>query len=139
MERLKAFISKFTPYLEDIRKRLYAIAIFFIIFFVLGFFSTGSVLKYILSFFNIKDVVIATTSPFQFADLSINIGLFTAFLISCPILVYHIFMFLKPALTKKEKGLFFFFAARYPAIIFYGFRLRFLDTLLCTYSACTNK
>lgn len=108
MEKIKAFIAKFTPYLEDIRRRLYAVAIFFIIFFVVGFFSTGTVLKYILSFFEIKDVVIATTSPFQFADLSINIGLFSAFLISCPILVYHIFMFLRPALTKKEKGLFFF-------------------------------
>jgi len=108
VEKIKAFIAKFSPYLEDIRKRLYKISILFALLFVVGFLSTSQILKHILSLFNIKDVVIATTSPFQFADLSINIGLFTAFLISCPILVYHIFMFLKPALTKKERGLFFF-------------------------------
>lgn len=126
MEKIKSFISKFTPYLEDIRSRLYVIAIFFIIFFVVGFFSTSPVLKYILSFFQIKDVVIATTSPFQFADLSINIGLFSAFLISCPILVYNIFMFLRPALTKKERGLFFFLLPVTILLFFMGFIYGFL-------------
>lgn len=126
MEKIKVFIAKFTPYLEDIRRRLYVIAIFFIIFFIVGFFSTSPVLKYILSFFQIKDVVIATTSPFQFADLSINIGLFSAFLISCPILVYNIFMFLRPALTKKERGLFFFLLPITLFLFFTGFIYGFL-------------
>ncbi len=107
MEKLKDFVSKFAPYLEDIRKRLYILAIVFALFFVVGFFSASSILRGIISLFNIGDVVIATTSPFQFADLSINIGLFTAFFVTCPLGIYNIFMFLRPALTKREKGLFF--------------------------------
>lgn len=134
MEKIKVFITKFAPYIEDIRRRLYSISILFIVFFITGFFSTSTVLKHILSLFKIKDVVIATTSPFQFADLSINIGLFTAFLISCPIFVYHIFVFLSPALTKKEKRLFFLLL---PVTLFlfligfiYGFLILYYALLL---------
>jgi Sec-independent protein secretion pathway component TatC len=89
VEKFKSFIAKFTPYLEDIRRRLYTTAVVFAVFFVIGFLSTGKILKFILSFFDIENVVIATTSPFQFADLSIDIGLFLAFLVSCPILIYN--------------------------------------------------
>lgn len=125
MEKIKLFIAKFTPYLEDIRSRLYKISILFALLFITGFLSTSAILKYILSFFDIKDVVIATTSPFQFADLSINIGLFCAFVITCPILVYNIFMFLRPALTKKERGLFFFMIPLTIFLFLFGFAYGF--------------
>ncbi len=105
-DKIKSFILKFTPYLDDIRNRLYRLAILFTIIFIAGFFLTKSILKFTLSFFNINNVVIATTSPFQFADLSINIGLFLAFVICCPILEYNIYMFLRPALTGKERMIF---------------------------------
>ncbi len=105
-DKIKSFILKFTPYLDDIRGRLYRLAIFFVVIFVAGFLSTRSILKFTLSFFDIQNVTIATTSPFQFADLSINIGLFMAFVICCPILVYNIYMFLRPALTGKERLIF---------------------------------
>lgn len=103
METFKNFIQKFTPYLEDMRRRLYFLCVSFIVVFITGFLGTGKIIKFILSLFDIKDVVIATTSPFQFADLSVNIGLAVASLICCPLLVYHIFSFLSPALSKKEK------------------------------------
>ncbi len=107
MERIKNFIAKYSPYLEDIRRRLYFTAIAFALFFVVGFFFASSILKTLIGFFKINDVVIATTSPFQFADLSINIGLLSAFVVSSPIFVYHVFSFLRPALTRAERRLFF--------------------------------
>lgn len=126
MERITNFINKFIPYLEDIRKRLYFTSIVFIICFAIGFLSTSTIIRFILSFFEIKDVVIATTSPFQFADLSIDIGLFCAFLISLPILIYNIFAFLKPALSKKEKKLFFSFIPLSVFLFVSGFIYGFL-------------
>jgi sec-independent protein translocase protein TatC len=109
VERITHFINKFIPYLEDIRKRLYLTSIVFIVCFAIGFFCTSTIIRFIISLFQIKDVVIATTSPFQFADLSIDIGLFFAFLVSTPILAYNLFSFLKPALSKRERKLFFSF------------------------------
>lgn len=126
MEKIKEFTARFTPYLEDIRKRLYFTAIIFIIFFIAGFFSTSHIIKYIIAFFDIKDVVIATTSPFQFADLSINIGLFCAFLVTLPIIIYNIFAFLKPALSGKEKKLFFSFVPLSVLLFVAGFAYGFV-------------
>ncbi len=126
MEKFKSFIAKFTPYLEDIRRRLYVIAVIFALLFVVGFLSTGKILKYILSFFQIEDVVIATTSPFQFADLSINIGLFLAFCVSCPILIYNLFRFLLPAMTAKERGVFLLLIPLATGLFFFGFAYGFL-------------
>ncbi len=131
MERFKNFIHKFTPYLEDIRKRLYFTAVFFAAFFVIGFLATSRILRALVSIFDIQDVAIATTSPFQFADLSIDIGLFSAFLVSLPIFIYNIFAFLRPALSKKERGIFFLMI---PLSIFL-FALGFMYGFLILYYA----
>lgn len=126
VEKIKEFINRFTPYLEDIRRRIYIVSLLFVIFFIVGFLLTSTILRFILLFFEIKDVVIATTSPFQFADLSINIGLFSAFLISLPVFVYNIFTFLKPALSKKEKTLFFSLIPISLILFIFGFIYGFL-------------
>jgi len=107
VEKFNEIVAKYTPYLEDIRKRLYITAILFLVFFVSGFFSTSFIIRAFVSFFDIEGVIIATTSPFQFADLSINIGLLSAFAFMCPVIVYQIFMFMRHALTKREKNVFF--------------------------------
>jgi sec-independent protein translocase protein TatC len=126
VERIINFINKFIPYLEDIRKRLYFTAIVFIICFVIAFFSASTIIRLIISFFEIKDVVIATTSPFQFADLSIDIGLFFAFLVSLPLFVYNAFSFLRPALSKRERKLFFSFIPLSIILFVAGFIYGFL-------------
>lgn len=101
-------------------------SIFFIIFFVLGFFLTSYIIQWILKLFEIRGVVIATTSPFQFADLSINIGFLFAFLIICPVLIYQIYSFLRPALSNKEKGFFFLLIPLAIVLFILGFVYGFL-------------
>jgi sec-independent protein translocase protein TatC len=126
VDKVKTFIARFTPYIEDIRKKLYSTSIFFIIFFIIGFFSTSHILKFIISLFEIQGVVIATTSPFQFADLSINIGLFCAFAVTCPLVFFHLLMFVKSALTKKERIVLLSIAPITIVLFFAGFIYGFL-------------
>ncbi|MEY4602504.1 MAG: hypothetical protein RL292_445 [Candidatus Parcubacteria bacterium] len=96
-------LETFLPYLEDLRQRIYWSTIIFGIVFIGGFFSSAFVLKHFISFFDIKDVLIATTSPFQFADLAVDIGFFFAIIITLPLVIFHLYSFLKPALTRTEK------------------------------------
>ncbi|MCX6703566.1 MAG: twin-arginine translocase subunit TatC [Candidatus Zambryskibacteria bacterium] len=96
-------LETFLPYLEDLRKRVYWSTIIFSLVFVGGFFSSAFVLKHFVAFFNIKDVLIATTSPFQFADLAVDIGFFFAIIVTLPLIIFHLYSFLKPALTSREK------------------------------------
>jgi len=102
MEDLKVNIKKFLPYLEDIQKRFYSSTIIVLIVFVIGFLSSGMILKKFISLFAIESVTIATTSPFQFANLAVDIGIFCALFVALPLTMYHLFAFANSALTKKE-------------------------------------
>ncbi len=125
MENLKALYEKSLPYLEEIRKRLYRTVLFFSVCFAIGFFATATILRHTLHFFEVKDVVIATTSPFQFTDLSIDIGFLSAMILTSPVLIYQAFMFLRPALSKREKGWFFMLVPLTLALFLLGFAYGF--------------
>jgi sec-independent protein translocase protein TatC len=102
MEDIRTNVKKFLPYLEDLQKRFYSSTIIILIVFVLGFLSSGFILKKFVKYFNIDNVTIATTSPFQFANLAVDIGFFCALSIALPLGMYHFFSFANSALTKKE-------------------------------------
>ena len=87
----------------DVRIRLYRGVILFIASFVGGFLSTGTILKKILDYVRIDQVTIATSSPFQFADIAMDVGFFTAMIISFPYIIYSFYVFIVPALTRNEK------------------------------------
>lgn len=107
MDNYNEKYEKYYPYLEDLRKRVYTGFVLFAVFFVLGFFQTSNILRFIISNFNIENVVIATTSPFQFTDLATNIGFFSAVIVTIPYFIYSLYAFIFPALRKKERKLFY--------------------------------
>jgi len=89
--------------LEDLRQRLYRGVILFVIFFVVGLLSTGMILKKILDLVHFDQVTIATSSPFQFADIAMDFGFFLAIMVCVPYIIYSFYIFLVPALTKNEQ------------------------------------
>ena len=89
--------------MEDLQRRLYRVVILFIVFFCVGFLSAGAILKKILKFAHIDQVVIATSSPFQFADIAMDVGFFLAIVVSVPYVIYSFYAFIAPALARKEK------------------------------------
>ncbi|OGL85818.1 hypothetical protein A3I37_03025 [Candidatus Uhrbacteria bacterium RIFCSPLOWO2_02_FULL_46_19] len=103
MENFKKNIEKFLPFLEDLRDRLYRGVILFVVFFLGGFLSAGIILKKILKLVHIDQVTIATSSPFQFTDIAMDVGFFLATMVSVPYIIYSFYVFIIPALTKGEK------------------------------------
>lgn len=89
--------------MEDIRRLLYRGVILFIIFFAIGFFSAGTIIGRILSFVNLDQVTIATSSPFQFVDVSMDVGFFLAIMVCVPYIIYSFYRFIAPAITKTEQ------------------------------------
>lgn len=98
---------RYGEYLEEIRQRVYALALFFTIFFLVGFLFAGRIIGFALDFLKIENVSIVTTSPFQFINLSMNIGISLALLLSMPIFLFQLYSFLRDGLNRNEK--FFFF------------------------------
>jgi sec-independent protein translocase protein TatC len=107
METFQEKFSGYYEYFENLRKRVYSLAIVFAIFFVAGFFEAGNILRAIMNIFHLGNVAIVTTSPFQFLDLATKVGLYTGLIFCLPLLLYHTYDFLKDGLVKKEKKLFF--------------------------------
>ena len=103
MEDFKKNLEKFLPYLEDLQHRLYRGVILFVVFFVGGFLSAGIILKKILQLVHIDQVIIATSSPFQFTDVAMDVGFFLAIMVSVPYIIYSFYVFILPALTRSEK------------------------------------
>lgn len=71
--------------------------------FVGGFLGAGIILKTILGVFKLENVVIATTSPFQYVTVAMDVGFFLAIMASVPYIIYSFYVFTIPALTKSEK------------------------------------
>ena len=103
MENFKKNIEKFLPFLEDLHGRLYRGVILFAIVFSVSFFFAGTILKKILDFVHIDQVVIATSSPFQLTDIAMDVGFFFAIMVSIPYVIYSLYVFIAPALTISEK------------------------------------
>jgi sec-independent protein translocase protein TatC len=102
MDGFNGTLQKFLPYLEDIQRRFYSSTIIVLFVFFLGFFSSGFLLKKFILYFHVDNVILATTSPFQFANIAIDIGIFCALLMGLLLFMYHFFVFAYSALTKKE-------------------------------------
>ena len=65
--------------------------------------STSIILKKILSFVQLDQVTIATSSPFQYANIAMDFGFFLAIMVCVPYIVYSFYIFIVPALTKTER------------------------------------
>jgi sec-independent protein translocase protein TatC len=72
-------------------------------FFFGGFFSAGIILKKLLNFVRIDQVVISTSSPFQFVEVAMDVGFFVAIMFFFPYIFYSLYIFIRPALTRREK------------------------------------
>jgi len=100
--RIQKIINDYGPYFDDIWRRVYYIAFFFAVVFLAGFFSAGWIIKGFINFFHLTDVTIVVTSPFQFLDVSVDIGLFMAMMITTPFAIWHFYNFLRPAVSRSE-------------------------------------
>ncbi len=99
---LNQLASKYSPFLFEIRKKLFIILVVFIAGSLIGFVFYNQIIKFLVDFLSLKGVNIVFTSPFQFINLAINCGIATGLTFVFPILIYQTLSFLKPALSKKE-------------------------------------
>ncbi len=129
MVRWTTKLKPFFPYLEDLRRRLYATVVLFCILFGVGIFASRWVIAYLLIFFHIKGVTVATTSPFQLAGLAVDVGFLLATCITLPVCMFLLYQFVSPAITPRERWaiilsvpvsiLLFVFGAGYGFLILY--------------------
>lgn len=95
-------LSKYSPYLLEIRKRILFILAVFAVAAFLGFVFYERIIKFLIDILSLKGINIVFTSPFQFINLAISCGVASGLVLVFPFLIYQILIFLRPALRKGE-------------------------------------
>lgn len=98
-------IEKFTPFLNEVKKRLILTLSVFTISTIGGFIFYESIIKFLISTLSLNGINIVFTSPFQFINLAISCGVASGLILTFPLIVYQIVSFLRPALKKLEYNL----------------------------------
>lgn len=125
-DQFKAVLRDYSPYVDEMFSRIRFVVLFFLIVYVAGFFFTVPLFGLLRNMFHLKNAIIVATSPFQFLELAMSTGLFFAIIFTQPLIVYHIYAFLKPSLTAAEKKLFFLYSLGVLALFLSGFAYGFI-------------
>lgn len=101
-EKFSALMDKYSPFLEEARKRLIFASVLFVVSTISGFIFYEDIIRFLVKFLSLEGVNIVFTSPFQFINLSISCGIATGLVTVVPLLIFQILSFLKPALKRSE-------------------------------------
>lgn len=89
--------------MSELRKRIIAVAIFFIITLIIGMLFTR---RLVLLFLNSNlpgNVNLVTLNPYENISLFIHFAFFVAIGLTFPFVIYQALMYIKPSLTKNER------------------------------------
>lgn len=90
-------------YMSELRKRIIAVAIFFIAALVIGMLFSK---KLVVMFLNSNlpgNVNLVTLNPYENISLFIHFMFFVAIALTFPFIIYQALMYIKPSLTRNEK------------------------------------
>lgn len=91
-------------HLGELRKRFLTIIIFLFIFFIIGFSLSNFFIKRIINdLVFIENVKIIGLSPIEYILTQIKVGFIVSLIITIPIIIYQLLVFIKPGLNKREK------------------------------------
>lgn len=92
-------------HLGELRKRFITAVIFLFIFFIIGFSLSNFFIKRILDdLIFIENVKIVGLTPVEYILTQIKIGFGVSFIITLPIIIYQLLVFIRPGLNKREKN-----------------------------------
>lgn len=99
---LTVAVKKYSPYFQEIRKRVLITLVFFVIATFGGFIFYEDIIRFLVRSLSLEGINIVFTSPFQFINLAISSGIVVGVLTIVPLIIFQILSFLKPALKFKE-------------------------------------
>ena len=124
--RLNELISRYSPYLTEVKRRFFFTISFFAVSTVFGFVFYEKIIKFLIDFLSLEGINIVFTSPFQFINLALNCGIATGLVLVFPFLLYQILSFLKPALKQREYRMVTQFLPFFIVLFLLGFSFGFV-------------
>jgi sec-independent protein translocase protein TatC len=97
--------KSFTEHLEELRRRIIYILIFFLISVIASYFFSAKLLSLLVPL----GLMLHFFTPLEPFLARIYVSLFAGAIITLPFFLFHLFVFLWPALLENEKGILFNF------------------------------
>jgi sec-independent protein translocase protein TatC len=91
-------------HLNELRKRILLIIFLIVIFFILGLYFSNIIIEKIVNDLIIAGIRLVALTPLEYLYTQIKTGFLAALFIASPLIIYEALVFIKPALTKKEKN-----------------------------------
>ena len=99
---LEGIINKYSPYLMEVKKRLFFTLSVFFIGMVGGFVFYEKIILFLIRILDLRGINIVFTSPFQFINLAFSCGFTVGLIFAFPLIISQVLSFLKPALRARE-------------------------------------
>jgi len=90
-------------YISELRKRIIAVAVFFILTLVIGMLFSKKLVVMFLSSNLPGNVNLVTLNPYENISLFIHFTFFVAIALTFPFVIYQALMYIKSSLTKNER------------------------------------
>jgi len=92
-------------HINELRKRFLVIIIFLLIFFIVGFSFADLIIRRIIhDLIVVQNVSIIGLTPFEYILTEIKAGFFISLVITLPMIIYQIVVFIRPGLNQKERN-----------------------------------
>lgn len=119
----------FLDHLEELRKRIIIVVLFFVVIFSVCLFQSQNIINWIK-----PSLSLIFIHPVEVIYVRLKIAFYFAAVICYPVLLYQIFRFLQPAILKPGKWIFFFMLSSFLFIatfliyryLFFPYILKFL-------------
>ena len=95
-------MRRYMPYLEEAQRKLLFTFVAFILTVILAAIFYKPILNLIMGKFNLHGINMVFSSPLQFFEVAIQIGIYAGLVVAVPLLLYDVLSFLKPALKDDE-------------------------------------
>jgi sec-independent protein translocase protein TatC len=116
-------------FLNELKRRSLKVGIFFLVVLICASIFVENIFSLIIKGLNPpKGVSLIISSPSNSALILLSIIFFTALAISLPFFIYQLIMYVKPALTKREKSLFLLFLGVFAFLFALGIIFGFFIT-----------
>lgn len=102
IKRINNLLFEYQPQIAEIQKILLRSVLSFLVGSGLGLLFNRKVILFLISQFDLKNVNVVLTSPYQFINLAVGISIVVGITTTIPVFVYYLLVFIRPALQPKE-------------------------------------
>jgi sec-independent protein translocase protein TatC len=98
----KEAMARYIPYLEEAQRRLLLTLIIFVATVVISAIFYKPIMIFVMGRFNLAGISMVFTSPLQFFEVAVQIGIYIGLIVGIPLFMYNLLTFLQPALKDTE-------------------------------------